>query len=134
MELRSQVLRGEILHPGREFEAVATRVEVRWDPLTGHAARLVTATSGGLWPPADPQALTGLAEETQASCPFCAERIERATPKLPPAIWPQGRVRRGRAALCGRGGRRPRRAGRAAGRRAGVGHRDRAGPVRGAGV
>jgi hypothetical protein len=99
MELRSQVLRGEILHPGRGFQAVATSVEVRWDPLTGHTARLVTATSGGLWPPADPQALTGMAEETQASCPFCAERIERATPRLPPAIWPQGRVRRGRAVL-----------------------------------
>jgi UDPglucose--hexose-1-phosphate uridylyltransferase len=99
MELRSQVLRGEILHPGRGFQAVATSVEVRWDPLTGHAARLVTATTGGLWPPADPQALDALAGETQASCPFCAERIERATPKLPPAIWPQGRVRRGRAVL-----------------------------------
>jgi UDPglucose--hexose-1-phosphate uridylyltransferase len=99
MELRSQVLRGEILHPGQGFQAVATSVQVRWDPLTGHAARLVTATSGALWPPTDPQALDALAQETQASCPFCAERIERATPKLPPAVWPQGRVRRGRAVL-----------------------------------
>jgi UDPglucose--hexose-1-phosphate uridylyltransferase len=99
MELRSEVLRGEILHPGQGFDAVPTSVEVRWDPLTGHAARLVTATSGALFPPADPQALAALAEETRTSCPFCAERIERATPKLPPAIWPQGRVRRGRAVL-----------------------------------
>jgi UDPglucose--hexose-1-phosphate uridylyltransferase len=99
MELRSEVLRGEILHPGRGFEAVSTSVEVRWDPLTGYTARLVTATSGALFPPADLQALAELAEQTRASCPFCAERIEWATPKLPPAIWPQGRVRRGRARL-----------------------------------
>jgi galactose-1-phosphate uridylyltransferase len=99
MELRSQVLRGEILHPGQGFQAVATSVQVRWDPLTGHAARLVTSPPGALFPPTDAQALDALAEETRASCPFCAERIERATPKLPPAIWPQGRVRRGRAVL-----------------------------------
>lgn len=29
----------------------------------------------------------------------CATRIERATPRLPPAVWPEGRVRRGRAVL-----------------------------------
>jgi hypothetical protein len=29
---------------------VSTRVEVRWDPLAGHTARLVTATSGALSP------------------------------------------------------------------------------------
>jgi UDPglucose--hexose-1-phosphate uridylyltransferase len=99
MQLRSEVLRGEILHPAREFRATATSVEVRWDPLTGHAARLLTATSGALFPAADPVALAGLAERTRAGCPFCPERIEQATPKLPPALWPQGRIRRGRAVL-----------------------------------
>ena len=99
MELRSQVLHGEILHPGRGFEAVPTSVEVRWDPLTGYGARLVSAPPGALFPPADPQALAELAEQTRVSCPFCSERIEQATPKLSAAIWPQGRVRRGRAVL-----------------------------------
>src|SRR4029453_5418270 len=91
MELRSQVLHGEILHPGRGFEAIPTSVEVRWDPLTGYGARLVIAPPGALFPPADPQALANLAEQTRASCPFCPERIEQATPQLPTAIWPMGR-------------------------------------------
>ena len=54
MELRSQVLHGEILHPGRGFEAVPTSVEVRWDPLTGYGARLVIAPPGALFPPGRP--------------------------------------------------------------------------------
>src|SRR5215211_4177236 len=99
MELCSQVLHGEILHPERGFQPVPTSVEVRWDPLTGHGARLVIAPPGALFPPADPQALADLAEQTRVSCPFCPERIEQATPQLPTAIWPQGRVRRGRAVL-----------------------------------
>ena len=43
MELRSQTLHGEILHPERGFQPVPTSVEVRWDPLTGYGARLVIA-------------------------------------------------------------------------------------------
>ena len=99
MELRSQVLHGEILDPERGFEAVPTSLEVRWDPLTGYGARLIIAPPGALFPPADPQALAELAEQTRASCPFCPERIEQATPQLPAAIWPHGRMRRGRAVL-----------------------------------
>ncbi|HYY81940.1 MAG TPA: hypothetical protein VFD04_22570 [Actinomycetes bacterium] len=99
MELRSQVLRGELLHPARGFQPTPVSVEVRWDPLTGHAARLVSSQAGELFPPTDRAALAALAERTRASCPFCPERIEQATPKLPPAIWPEGRVRRGRALL-----------------------------------
>ena len=99
MELRSQVLRGELLHPARGFQPTPVSVEVRWDPLTGHAARLVSSQAGELFPPTDRAALAALAERTRASCPFCPERIDRATPKLPPAIWPEGRVRRGRALL-----------------------------------
>ena len=55
MELRSQVLHGEILHPGRGFEAVPTSVEVRWDPLTGYGARLVSAPPGALFPRPTPR-------------------------------------------------------------------------------
>ncbi len=34
-----------------------------------------------------------------STCPFCPERIESATPRLPPEIWPEGRIRHGRAVL-----------------------------------
>jgi galactose-1-phosphate uridylyltransferase len=97
MELRRQVLRAEILPPGDGPGAMPTSVEVRWDPLTGHGARLVTAGTN-LFPPADFD-LAGLAEETRQSCPFCPGRVERLTPRLPPAISAEGRIRRGRALL-----------------------------------
>ena len=98
MELRREVLEAGILYPGSDQPA-PTGVEVRWDPLTGHGARLVTSPPGALFPPADPGALATLAEESRPTCPFCPERVERVTPRFPPAIWPEGRIRRGRALL-----------------------------------
>lgn len=97
MEFRSQKLTSRILHPARDFEAVDTPVEVRWDPLTGYAARLVKGNSPLLAPPAFD--LEAFARETQTSCPFCGDRIERATPKLPPNICAEGRINRGQALL-----------------------------------
>ncbi len=98
MELRREVLQAEIVYPGSDHPG-PTSVEVRWDPLTGHTARLVTSPAGALFPPADPGALATLAEESRPTCPFCPERIEQVTPRFPAAVWPEGRIRRGRALL-----------------------------------
>jgi UDPglucose--hexose-1-phosphate uridylyltransferase len=97
LEFRSQKISSRILHPARDFEPVETPVEVRWDPLTGYAARLVKGSSALLAPPAFD--LEAFARETQANCPFCGDRIERATPKLPADICAEGRIKRGRALL-----------------------------------
>jgi galactose-1-phosphate uridylyltransferase len=97
LEFRSQRLSSKILHPARDFEVVETPVEVRWDPLTGYAARLVTGSSALLAPPAFD--LEAFARETQTNCPFCSERIGGATPKLPANICAEGRIKRGRALL-----------------------------------
>src|SRR5947209_12571496 len=97
MEFRRWIIDGEILDPERGFEPRALRVEVREDPLTGHTARLLSAA--GLLPPQDPDELRALGERTRAGCPFCPERVEAATPKLPAEIAPEGRIRRGEALL-----------------------------------
>jgi UDPglucose--hexose-1-phosphate uridylyltransferase len=97
LEFRSQKVRSRILHPARDFEPVEAEVEVRWDPLTGHAARLVKAGSALLAPAA--LDLEALARETKSTCPFCTDRIEQATPKLPADLCAEGRIRRGRALL-----------------------------------
>jgi UDPglucose--hexose-1-phosphate uridylyltransferase len=97
IELRRSVLEGEILDPERGFEPRALRVEVREDPLTGHTARLLPPA--GLLPPQDTEALRALGEQTRATCPFCPERVEAVTPKLPAEIAPEGRIRRGEALL-----------------------------------
>jgi galactose-1-phosphate uridylyltransferase len=96
MELRRRVITTEILDPGSGFEATELELEVRWDPLTGHTARVLPSVP--LLRPAEFD-LEELAEQTRRGCPFCADRIEEATPRLPPAIAPEGRIRRGDAVL-----------------------------------
>jgi UDPglucose--hexose-1-phosphate uridylyltransferase len=97
MEFRKQTLSSQFRHPAHDFEPVEAQVEVRWDPLTGYAARLVRGSSALLAPQSFN--LTELARMTQATCPFCTERIEQATPKLPVHTFPEGRIRRGQAVL-----------------------------------
>lgn len=97
MELRSQVIEGELLDPGEGFAPARIRLEQRWDPLTGHSSRLVSSPDR-LFPP-NTYDLARLAEQTRAGCPFCPDLIERVTPKFAPSIWDQGRIRRGQALL-----------------------------------
>jgi UDPglucose--hexose-1-phosphate uridylyltransferase len=97
LKFRRQKVSSRLLHPGRGFEPVETAVEVRWDPLTGYAARLVEGSTSLLAPPAFD--LETFARETQPNCPFCAGRVERATPKLPANICAEGRIKCGRALL-----------------------------------
>jgi hypothetical protein len=96
MELRREVLTTEILDPRRDFAPMELTLEIRWDPLTGHTSRILP--SAGLLQPAKYD-LPELAEQTRAGCPFCAERIEETTPKLPSSVAPEGRIRRGEAVL-----------------------------------
>src|SRR5579864_8865280 len=97
IEFRSRTLSSRYLDPAHDFKPVEAQVEVRWDPLTGYAARIVKARSALLAPPSFN--LEELASSTRASCPFCAERIEQATPKFPAEICAEGRIRRGQAVL-----------------------------------
>jgi len=81
VELRSEVFKGELLHPGEGFAPASLRLEIRWDPLTGQTARLIESPDT-LFPP-NTYDLAALAEQTRANCPFCPHAIEAATPKLP---------------------------------------------------
>jgi UDPglucose--hexose-1-phosphate uridylyltransferase len=96
MELRRERFTAELLDPRHEFAPSRADLEVRWDPLTGQSCRLLPG--GSMPPPATPD-LDALAEQSRPSCPFCAERVERETPRFPSAVWPQGRVRIGEAVL-----------------------------------
>jgi UDPglucose--hexose-1-phosphate uridylyltransferase len=91
-----ETFEAELLDPRRGFEPTRATVEVRRDPLTGHSARILPA---GSFPPPARHDLERLAAETRDACPFCAERIEEQTPRLPPEIWPEGRIRVGHAVL-----------------------------------
>jgi UDPglucose--hexose-1-phosphate uridylyltransferase len=95
MEFSRHVLTAEMLEPGTE-RVVRTPVEVRVDPLTGHSSRILPER--GLMPANDFD-LAAFARENQPRCPFCPERIDSLTPKLPAAIHPDGRITRGEAVL-----------------------------------
>ncbi|MGH2884311.1 MAG: hypothetical protein ACRDPA_16730 [Solirubrobacteraceae bacterium] len=95
LELERTILTAEMIAPDTG-ELIRTRVEVRVDPLTGHTSRIVP--NRGLMPPNDFD-LEAFARENQPRCPFCADRIEQLTPRLPAAIEPDGRIARGEAVL-----------------------------------
>ena len=96
VRLERENFEAELLDPRRGFEPSRTTVEVRRDPLTGHSARILPA---GSFPPPARQDLEQLGAETQDACPFCAERINEQTPRFPPDLWPEGRIRAGEAVL-----------------------------------
>jgi galactose-1-phosphate uridylyltransferase len=91
-----EIFETELLDPRRGFEPTRTTVEMRRDPLTGHSARILPA---GSFPPPARHDLERLAAETRQACPFCAERIEEQTPRLPADVWPEGRIAVGEAVL-----------------------------------
>ena len=95
MELERRLLTAEMVAPDTG-EIVRTPIEVRVDPLTGYTSRILP--NRGLMPPNDFD-LEAFGRENQPRCPFCPERIERLTPKLPPAIDPDGRITHGEAVL-----------------------------------
>jgi UDPglucose--hexose-1-phosphate uridylyltransferase len=86
----------ELLDPRRSFERTRTTVEARRNPLPGPTARILPA---GSFPPPAQHDLERLAASTRDDCPFCTERIEEQTPRLPPEIWPEGRIHVGEAVL-----------------------------------
>jgi UDPglucose--hexose-1-phosphate uridylyltransferase len=95
MELRRELLTAEMLEPGTG-EPIRTVIEVRVDPLTGHSSRILPER--GLMPASDFD-LEAFALQSQPSCPFCPGRVDRLTPRLAPAIHPDGRIARGEALL-----------------------------------
>ena len=95
MELERRLLTAEMIAPDTG-EIVRTPIEVRVDPLTGYTSRILP--NRGLMPPNDFD-LEAFARENEPRCPFCPERIETLTPRLPPAIHPDGRITHGEAVL-----------------------------------
>jgi UDPglucose--hexose-1-phosphate uridylyltransferase len=91
-----ETFEAELLDPRRGFEPTTTTVEARRDPLTGHSARILPP---GSFPQPAVHDLERLAAATREGCPFCGRRIEEQTPRLPAAVWREGRIHAGEAVL-----------------------------------
>jgi UDPglucose--hexose-1-phosphate uridylyltransferase len=96
MELRRERITAELLDPQHAFERVRRPMEIRWDPPTGQSCRQLPEHS---LPSPELQDLEALAAQSRPTCPFCAEHIETMTPWFPPELWPDGRIRHGKALL-----------------------------------
>ena len=96
MDLKREVVGSRILDPRHDFQPTASEVEVRWDPLLGYSARIVT---GAVFLPRSEFDLEELARQTSEGCFFCPQRVETVTPRFGPELAPEGRLRRGEALL-----------------------------------
>jgi UDPglucose--hexose-1-phosphate uridylyltransferase len=93
--LERQLLSARMLD-AQSGEEIVTRIELRFDPLTGHGSRILP--DRGLIARSDFD-LEEFAAANQPSCPFCPGRLEQLTPRWPAAIDPTGRITRGEAVL-----------------------------------
>jgi UDPglucose--hexose-1-phosphate uridylyltransferase len=95
MGLERRRLTAQMLAPGTG-DVLRTEIEVRIDPLTGHGSRILPER--GLMPANDFD-LEAFARENRPRCPFCPERIDDLTPRLPSDISEDGQIVRGEAVL-----------------------------------
>lgn len=100
MEFRKDVRTMELLSPLHRFESGVQIVEYREDPLTASQSRInvarATRTKQAQGSETD---LSGVIERSRRDCFFCPENIEQVTPKFPPQICPDGRIRIGECLL-----------------------------------
>lgn len=84
--------------PLRNFEEVAQRVEVRFDPLTGRKCRInIERASRPKQIPQETREFEQLIGDSKPKCFFCPERLESSTPKLAGGL--PDRIRVGRAVV-----------------------------------
>jgi galactose-1-phosphate uridylyltransferase len=83
------------LDPKKRFSKKFISFEIRRDDLTGHTSRILPYRRKY------PEVVIPLEilEASKKVCPFCAGQISSSTPKLPPEIASEGRIRRGGAWL-----------------------------------
>jgi len=82
------------LDPNREYQEGSQLTEIRIDPLTGRTSRILNFPLRiPPKPDLDPLVNTSL----KMGCPFCPEVVEKSTPKFPPDLVPEGRIRVGEA-------------------------------------
>lgn len=91
-----------ILNPQNNYSEETHKVAVRKDPLLGDTSvynPFLRDKAKAFFGDNDPELVRQLVDESSKTCIFCGDRIEKATPKYPPAVVPEGRIRRGEALL-----------------------------------
>lgn len=79
--------------PTDAFREKIIRIEVRTDLFSGSRARILTHR----WRLPEPSTDSPSIPRSEKWCPFCPEKIDTATPRFPPSVAPEGRIRCGEA-------------------------------------
>jgi len=97
--IRFEGLRGraEFLSHLKGFGREVQELEYRLDPLTGYMTIISRGRSAYVLKHfrSDQGLLEELIRSSKPNCPFCPEAIEDKTPKFPPELAPEGRLRKG---------------------------------------
>lgn len=96
IEFKKVVEESTILNSANNFSPETHVIELREDPLTGHECfvGLTSIDRGMKFPSAiDENQLNEIIEKTRGSCFMCPENVDKATPKYPPEVLPEGRLR-----------------------------------------
>ena len=79
------------LVPAGKSKSTGIKTEIRIDPLTGRTSR-ITASRGNDTPiDFDNPPYRDQVRNSEKGCPFCYEKLEKATPTFPKEITPEGR-------------------------------------------
>jgi UDPglucose--hexose-1-phosphate uridylyltransferase len=84
----------EIHNPMKDFSLDRIPLEIRFDPLTGRSSRVFDLPYS---PPPRPDLEKAAALSREKFCPFCPGNVEKATPRFPVDLLPEGRLREGSA-------------------------------------
>ena len=89
--------RAVMLNPFKAFKPDIQEIEYRRDPLTGHIVVIARGRSQYAikYFVSDRELIEELVRSSEAKCPFCPSAIEEETPKFPPEVLPEGRLRIG---------------------------------------
>ena len=94
IQFRCESLVSRFQNPGDEAHS-ERKLQVRFDPLLGTSARIAEGVK--LQTSVD-AALVSF-QTPDPNCPFCAERIDKVTPRIAPEITPAGRIKLGDTVL-----------------------------------
>ncbi|MGB4125885.1 MAG: hypothetical protein WBK58_06195 [Dethiobacteria bacterium] len=96
LQFNKKMVYTNLLDPRENFSLKTIETEIRSDPLTGETGRL--AHFGMITPQKEDYSAWDT-PENYSLCPFCPDNIEKVTPKFPPDLLPEGRLRKGQTTI-----------------------------------
>ncbi|WP_373498535.1 galactose-1-phosphate uridylyltransferase [Desulfococcus sp.] len=97
LAFKQETFHSRIVLPGGE---VTDRpIEIRTHPITGRTCRITYSRGEEREPGAESLPEAPPFAQDRDNCPFCQARIALQTPRLPPELWPRGRMIRGSSTL-----------------------------------